>query len=61
MKLSEEFSQEKLTEFIQSNQVKYFVTRKELKEQAVELFGSANYVEVPTELKTVIVIYQHVL
>lgn len=61
MKLSEEFSQEKLSEFIQSNQVKYFVTRKELNEQAVELFGSANYVEVPTELKTVIVIYQHVL
>ena len=61
MKLSEEFSQEKLSDFIQSNEVKYFVTRKELKDTALELFGSANYVEVPTELKTVIVIYQHVL
>ena len=61
MKLSEEFSQAKLSEFVQSNQVKYFVTRKELKDDAKELFGSANYVEVPTELNTVIVIYQHVL
>lgn len=61
MKLSEEFSQAKLSEFVQSNQVKYFVTRKELKDDAKELFGSANYVEVPTELNTVIVIYQRVL
>ena len=61
MQLSEEFNQEKLSEFVQSSQVKYFVTRKELKDTAKELFGSANYVEVPTELKTVIVIYQHVL
>ena len=61
MNLSEEFSQEKLSEFIQGNEVKYFVTRKELKETALELFGSAHYEEVPTELNTVIVIYRQVL
>ena len=61
MQLSEEFNQEKLSAFVQSSQVKYFVTRKELKDNVKELFGSANYVEVPTELKTVIIIYQHVL
>ena len=61
MKLSEDFSQEKLSAFVQSNEVKYFVTRKELKDTALELFNGANYVEVPTELNTVIVIYEHVL
>ena len=59
MKLSEKFSQEKLSEFLQNDEVKYFVTRKELKDTASTLFGSENYVEVPTERNTVIVIYQH--
>ena len=61
MNMSEEHSKEKLAEFVQSNQVKYFVTRKELKEGAKELFGDENYVEIQTERNTVIVIYQHVL
>ena len=61
MNMSEEHSKEKLAEFVQSNKVKYFVTRKELKEGAKELFGDENYVEIQTERNTVIVIYQHVL
>ena len=61
MKLSEEYSQENLSSFLQSNEVKFFVTRRELKETAEQLFGDANYVEVPTELDTVIVIYQHLI
>ena len=61
MKLSEEFSQEKLSQYVQSKVIRYFVTRRELKDEAKELFGDENYIEVPTERKTVIVIYRHVL
>ena len=61
MNLSEEFSKEKLSTFVQSDQVKYFVTRKELKDEVQDLFGKENYVEISTERKTVIVIYRHVL
>ena len=61
MNLSKEHSKEKVSEFVQSGQVKYFVTRRELKEGAEELFGSENFVEIPTDRNTVIVIYRHVL
>ena len=59
--LDEKYTKEKLAKFIQSDEVKYFVTRKEFIDLAKELFGTANYVEVPTELNTVIIIYQHIL
>lgn len=59
--LDEKYTKEKMSDFLQSDTVKYFVTRKQFIDLAKELFGSANYVEVPTELDTVIVIYQHVL
>ena len=61
MNLSEEFSKEKLSDFIQKDEVKYFVTRKGNESIAKEIFGSANYIEIPTELNTAIVIYRHVL
>ena len=61
MKLNEKYSEEKLSEFLQTSNVKYFVTKKGFKDYAKELFGSANYLDIPTELKTTIVIYQHIL
>ena len=59
--LDEKYSKEKLSAFLQNDEVKYFVTRREFTDVAKELFGSENYVEIPTNLKTVIIIYQHVL
>ena len=46
-----------------SNNVKYFVTRKNGTEMAQSLFGNENYVEVPnnTNLPTTIIIYEHVI
>lgn len=63
MKLSDNFTMERLADFVRSDNVKYFVTRKNGIEMAQALFGSENYVEVPnnTNLPTTIVIYQHVI
>ena len=63
MKLSDNFTMERMADFVRSNNVKYFVTRKNGTEMAQSLFGSENYVEVPnnTNLPTTIIIYEHVI
>ena len=63
MKLSKNFTEEHMSNFVQSETVRYFVTRKSEKENATRLFGSATYVEVEkqTKLPTTIIIYKHVI
>ena len=61
MKLSKNFTEEDMSNFVQSETVKYVVTRKKEKEKAVALFGNANYEEIEnlTNLPTTIIIYHH--
>ena len=63
MKLSDSFTMDRLADFVRSDNVKFFVTRKNGIEMAQALFGHENYVEIPnnTNLPTTIIIYQHVI